>query len=72
MNAAAGDISEQVGLINNQMRMIRFDKTMAAAEKKQQIDTLQRQKNLLFRQMVEGLGTSDIEQLRDYLEWKPK
>ena len=72
MQKAATAISTRVAAINAAMRLIRFDKSLSGAEKRRQLDDLQRQKNQLFRQVVTQLGTSDLKQLRDALEWKPK
>lgn len=72
LQKATNKIAVVVRAINADMRRIRFDPHMTAAEKKAQIDSLQLQKNQLFREAVTAIGTSDLEQLRDYLEWKPK
>lgn len=64
-------IKTQVNLITAEMRRIRFHPTMTATEKRGKIAMLQLEKNKLFREAVKGIGTSDIEELRDYLEWKP-
>ena len=64
-------IKANVNLITAEMRRVRFDPNLTASEKKAKIAFLQLEKNKLFREAVQGIGASDLEQLRDYLEWKP-
>jgi len=63
-------IGDRVREISAAQVRIRRDASLSGAEKRQQIDELQREMNGLFREVVKALNPEQIEQYRDALEGK--
>ena len=57
-------IRQTLSRINRSMNIIRFDKRMSADKKRDEIDKLQRQRNLLFQRAAEQLSEEKMERFR--------